>query len=600
MRASKLRFSRRTAVLALAVSLLFLTSIGYGAVSDSMSFNAAISLAAPTEEPCGPWHGDFSFCKKGYRHDVKSPFFPSLWAYAFDLRGGWVRGNAVPVISRHENNVKLSARINVPKGGGGGDSLFNKARFTVGAALLFEGEAGRELTFTGGNTPENFGQSFALVHDGRTTVFSGKGGQKPSASMRSSGMDADRMVVSAFSDGDWEIQKLLPSDLTGNTYTLLSDPVSFRIYDVKARQTIDYAIQFEMILVTGEEEGCEVSPTLAPPEQPAPTQEPAPSAAPGDTNIWPEASVSDIYIRDVQRSGGNIYPAPYFAASYTDRSGKRVQKEITPVCHWENDDTLIVYANVYVPQAASPGAPRQGTMRLDMGAAMRLVNMGDAELTVAKDSLAGGLAASFGKGKKDVSDKGPMRLLSGESGIVSAWLKDGWHLSRREMDLQNLPGMTCQREWRMTFTVIDKRSGESREYAMLLVLSVMLEEAAATPTPAPTAEPTVAPTQAPAPAPMAEPTIAPIQAVTPAPTAERTAVPTQAVTPAPTADPAAVPTQAPTPEPTAEPTAVPTAEPTAVPTQEPAPTPMAEPEVLAPAGENTPGPEIPQSPPEGE
>ncbi|MBP0960771.1 MAG: cellulase family glycosylhydrolase, partial [Oscillospiraceae bacterium] len=92
-------------------------------------------------------------------------------------------------------------------------------------------------------------------------------------------------------------------------------------------------------------------------------------------------------------------------------------------------------------------------------------------------------------------------------------------------------------------------------------------------TPAPTKEPTKAPTQQPT----AEPTKEPTQTPTAEPTKEPTQTPTQQPTQEPTQQPTQEPTKEPTQQPTKEPTQQPTQEPTKEPTQQPTQDPTKEP-----------------------
>ena len=117
------------------------------------------------------------------------------------------------------------------------------------------------------------------------------------------------------------------------------------------------------------------------------------------------------------------------------------------------------------------------------------------------------------------------------------------------------------------------------------------------PTPAPTATPTLEPTEEPTKAPTATPTVEPTEEPTMAPTATPTVEPTEEPTLAPTATPTVEPTEEPTPAPTAtptvdpteEPTMAPTATPTVEPTEEPTMAPTATP-TLEPTEEPTPAP----------
>ena len=100
-------------------------------------------------------------------------------------------------------------------------------------------------------------------------------------------------------------------------------------------------------------------------------------------------------------------------------------------------------------------------------------------------------------------------------------------------------------------------------------------------TPAPTKEPTKAPTQQPT----AEPTKEPTQTPTAEPTKEPTQTPTQQPTQEPTKEPTQQPTQEPTKESTQQPTQEPTKEPTQQPTQDPTKEPTKEPTAQAPTQE---------------
>ncbi|WP_028065475.1 hypothetical protein [Solirubrobacter soli] len=99
--------------------------------------------------------------------------------------------------------------------------------------------------------------------------------------------------------------------------------------------------------------------------------------------------------------------------------------------------------------------------------------------------------------------------------------------------------------------------------------------AVATPTPTPTAVPTITPT----PTPTAVPTITPTPTPTAVPTITPTPTPTAVPTITPTPTPTAVPTITPTPTPTAVPTITPTPTPTTVPTITPTPTPTTVPTI---------------------
>ncbi len=297
----------------------------------------------------------------------------------------------------------------------------------------------------------------------------------------------------------------------------------------------------------------------------------------------PEASVSKCYYKNNEAFTRNGKAAPYFSGAYVDRAGMPAQTDIKPVCHWEKK-TLVAYVNVFVPQAGTPGTAILKEMKLAMGVAIRFENTTEAELVLTRISATGGVEGSFSNTSIGSISDNSMRLTSGECGVVSAYLEGGSQLGGQELDLENLSGMTCTREMKMVFQVDNQKTGESRTFAILLVITVKTQ--APVPTPEPTIEllpiPTEIVPETPVPSPVPEvetspaPSAAPSEtpaAATGEPEANEPAPP---VTPAPLDTPAPTPNSFSTPEAASTPEAVTTPEAASVP--ETAPTPEAIPE----------------------
>ena len=152
---------------------------------------------------------------------------------------------------------------------------------------------------------------------------------------------------------------------------------------------------------------------------------------------------------------------------------------------------------------------------------------------------------------------------------AAALYREGTSLAFSEANAPAIGGYAFQSVDKEAYTV-----AANREQTITYTYSLIPVE---TPTPVPTATPTVAPTEAPTATPTAAPTEAPTATPTAVPTEAPTATPTTAPTEAPTATPTPVPTEAPTATPTAAPTEAPTATPTAAPTEAPTTTPTAVP-----------------------
>ena len=166
---------------------------------------------------------------------------------------------------------------------------------------------------------------------------------------------------------------------------------------------------------------------------------------------------------------------------------------------------------------------------------------------------------------------------------AAALYREGTSLAFSEANAPAIGGYAFQSVDKEAYTV-----AANREQTITYTYSLIPVE---TPTPVPTATPTVAPTEAPTATPTAVPTEAPTATPTTAPTEAPTATPTPVPTEAPTATPTAVPTEVPTATPTAVPTEAPTATPTAAPTEAPTATPApTEAPTAAPTATPTPVP----------
>jgi hypothetical protein len=237
----------------------------------------------------------------------------------------------------------------------------------------------------------------------------------------------------------------------------------------------------------------------------APAEETIP--APGEVAAFePITDISKVYYKYGKEFKDDRFSAPFFRYSYTDRSGSRVEKETAPVCHWEGD-RLVVYANVYIPQNGTPGAPLLQSMDMSVRAAVRLDNASGADYVVESVSKSGGLNQSYTPNGADPR-KEAMTLAPGDSGVISAGLDEGISLSGGELDLESLSGMVWNDEWKMKFRVSDSLTGLDKVYTIQFILSVKTQAPAETPLP----------TEVPAPAETPLPTEVPAPAETPLPT----------------------------------------------------------------------------------
>ena len=290
--------------------------------------------------------------------------------------------------------------------------------------------------------------------------------------------------------------------------------------------------------------------------------------------LKPEISISKMVYTET--GGSEMKSEPFYTGTYTDRSGNHVPYAGKPACHLEGN-TLIALVSIFVPQNGLPGTAILADMGMVMGAAIRFENTTGTDIVLTHVSAASGMAQRFANSEDGTRDNRSIRLLPGQTGVVSAYLDKVWQLNASELDLENQPGMLSAREFKMSFQTENLATGEVQTYAILLVTQVNTEAPA--PTPLTTEQITMvdeagaaSPTPSPTMIPQADLTIEPAVAPTTAPTVEPTDTPATEPTVEPTNAPTTAPTVEPTDTPATEPTAEPTSAPTAVLTPEPTPT----------------------------
>ena len=237
---------------------------------------------------------------------------------------------------------------------------------------------------------------------------------------------------------------------------------------------------------------------------------------------------------------------PFFSSVYTDRSGNTKEKEEKPACHLENN-TLVAYGSVFVEQNGLPGSAILADMSIRMGAGIRFDNTTGSDILLTRMTAAGAIEQSFRNDTDGTLSDTSVRLSPGQTGVISAYLDHGWQLDASELDLENLSGMSCAREFKIFFKAENLETNECRTYAILLVAQVIAQAPAQTsvpteviiavdeagavlPTPHPKLEPSTVPTTV--------PTVVTAPDSTPEPTLEPTPEPTLGPTPEPTPEPA--------------------------------------------------------------